>query len=173
MMEEHIIVGVVGEKRKAQSIWIDHTWGVASVLLGAPQTPPGTLVGREEGVERFFLGTTGILLTSSATMHYRDNLMSGAPKLWVILREHAEDGSISLVGVTADPSEGEGHTQAGSDLVEALPMHPEIAAAIAAFVDEHHVERAFFKRKRDRADPDALAHRRKHDSGFLGRRGDE
>jgi hypothetical protein len=173
MPEEFLKVSVIAEKRKSANIWIDHSWGVASVLPGAPDTPPMTIVGREEGVERFFLGIHGVLLSSSETMHYRDNLMSGTPKLWVILREHSEDGSISLVNVTADPSEGEGHTQAGSDIVEAVPMAEEIAAYIASFVDEHHVEREFFKRKRDRADPDALAHRRKYDPGFLGRKGQE
>jgi hypothetical protein len=31
--------------------------------------------------------------------------------------------------------------------------------AIASFINEHHVERAFEKRKRDYADPEALARR--------------
>jgi hypothetical protein len=34
-----------------------------------------------------------------------------------------------------------------------------VQEAIAAFVTEHHVDRAFVKRKRDRANPDALARR--------------
>lgn len=167
MAEEAMITSVFAEKRKAQSIWIDHTWGIAAVVPGAPDTPAMTLVAREEGVERYFVGSAPLTLASSETMHYRDNLMSGQAKLWVILRAHEEDGSVSLVTVTADPSEGEGHTQAGSDIVEAVPMHPDIAAFVAAFVDEHHVEREFFKRKRDRADPNALGYRKKHDPGFL------
>lgn len=174
MAEEAIIVSVFAEKRKAASIWIDHTWAIAAVLPGTPETPAMTLVAREEGVERYFIGTYPVVLASSETMHYRDNLMSGAPKLWVVLRPHEADGSISLVVVTADSSEGEGHTQAGSDLVDAVPMHPEIAAFIASFVDEHHVEREFFKRKREKADPNALGYRKKHDPGFLGsKRGEE
>jgi hypothetical protein len=36
-------------------------------------------------------------------------------------------------------------------------MPEQLQEAIAAFVTEHHVERAFVKRKRDRANPDALA----------------
>jgi hypothetical protein len=38
-------------------------------------------------------------------------------------------------------------------------MPPEIEARLAAFVEAHHVERPFIKRKRDRADPEALARR--------------
>jgi hypothetical protein len=40
-----------------------------------------------------------------------------------------------------------------------VPMPETVRATIAAFVVEHHVERAFHKRKRDRADPEALARR--------------
>ena len=36
---------------------------------------------------------------------------------------------------------------------------PERSGQIAAFVAEHLVERPFFKRERDRADPEALARR--------------
>jgi hypothetical protein len=37
---------------------------------------------------------------------------------------------------------------------------PPPVRRVEAFVAEHHVERPFVKRKRDRADPEALAHRR-------------
>jgi uncharacterized protein DUF3305 len=63
------------------------------------------------------------------------------------------------VAVTADPAEGESFTQVGDDLVEAIPMPPAVQAIVEAFVAEHHVERPFVKRKRDRADPEALARR--------------
>jgi len=61
--------------------------------------------------------------------------------------------------VTADPAEGEALTETGSDLVETVPMPAAVRNTIAAFVAEHHVERSFHKRKRDRADPEALARR--------------
>ena len=66
---------------------------------------------------------------------------------------------IELVTVTADPAEGEGFTESarqsgrtGGD----AGIDPEI---VAAFVAEHHVERQFFKRKRDRQDTESLARR--------------
>jgi hypothetical protein len=42
-------------------------------------------------------------------------------------------------------------------------MPEALRHAIAAFVAEHHVERVFNKRTRDRADPEALA---RHDPRF-------
>ena len=47
-------------------------------------------------------------------------------------------------------------TAAGNDLVEAVPMPDSVREQVAAFVAEHHVEQEFFKRKRDRADPESL-----------------
>ena len=39
-------------------------------------------------------------------------------------------------------------------------MPGTIAERIEAFVAEHHIERPFFKRQRDRAEPDTLARRK-------------
>jgi hypothetical protein len=62
--------------------------------------------------------------------------------------------------VTADPAEGEGLSEPGQGIVEAVLMPEALRDMIAAFVAEYHVERPFQKRIRDRADPDALARRR-------------
>jgi hypothetical protein len=61
--------------------------------------------------------------------------------------------------VTADPAEGEAMTEAGDDLVDSVPMPDVIRDALEAFIAEHHVERPFFKRKRDRAGPEAPGRR--------------
>jgi hypothetical protein len=79
--------------------------------------------------------------------------------LWVALRPTGVEPPYEIFGVTADPSEGEAWTESGSDLVDVVPMPPPVRTAIEAFVAEHHVERPFYKRKRDRADPEALARR--------------
>jgi hypothetical protein len=73
----------------------------------------------------------------------------------------ARDGDppYSLVTVTADPAEGEGFAESAANLVEQVPMPPSIQEIVAAFVAEHHVERKFFKRKRDRQDTESLARR--------------
>ncbi len=159
MAEEAIAVGVIVEKRKAASPWIDHTWGAVAVVPGLPEAPRMTLIEKTGDIERYYLGSSAVVLASVETANYRDNLIGGAPKLWVVMREEPEDASISLLTVTADPSEGEAHTEAGSNLVDTVPMVPDIAAFVAAFVDEHHIEREFYKRKRERVDPDQLGRR--------------
>jgi hypothetical protein len=79
--------------------------------------------------------------------------------LWVAVRPTGVEPPLDIVAVTADPAEGESFTQSGDDLVEAVPMPPAVREIVEAFVAEHHVERPFVKRKRDRADPQALARR--------------
>ena len=79
--------------------------------------------------------------------------------LWVSLRSADAPPGVALQLVTADPSEGEALTEPGTDIIEAVPMPVEIQQRLAAFVEAHHVERPFVKRKRDRADPEAMAKR--------------
>ena len=50
-------------------------------------------------------------------------------------------------------------TEAGANLVDTVAMPKPVQDAVAAFVAEHHVEEVFVKRKRDRANPEAMARR--------------
>jgi hypothetical protein len=160
MPPEHLTVGVIIERRKLTNPWVDAVWLPAAILPGPPDASPWTQLGEDGAATRYYAGPYAMELHSVDTANYRDNLMSGSPKIWVALREGVSDGEpVSVIGVTADPAEGEAFTEAGSDIVEALPMPAEIASRVASFVAEHHVERAFYKRKRDRIDPEALARR--------------
>jgi hypothetical protein len=154
-----IDVGVLAERSKALSPWLDHVWTPSAVVQGAPAAEPWTLIHEAEDRAQFFVGNTKIELFRSATAQYRDNLKTGAPKLWVVLRPTGLEPPFELIAVTADPDEGEGFTQSGSDLVEPVTMPASIRDALEAFVAEHHVEQEFFKRRRDRASPEALGRR--------------
>jgi hypothetical protein len=155
-----IAVGVVVERRKAKSPWVDFTWRPVSVLAGMPDALPWTLLSQDDEGATFYAGAADIALYRTETGNYRDNLALGRPSLWVALRPTGVEPPYDLLAVTADPAEGESFTQVGDDLVEAVPMPAPVRDAVAAFVAEHHVERQFFKRKRDRADPESLARRR-------------
>ena len=154
-----IAVGVVVERRKAKSQWIDFTWRPVAVLPGQPDAAPWTVLSVDGETTTFYAGSIDVDLYRTETGNYRDNLASGRPSLWVALRPTGVEPPYDLLAVTADPAEGESFTQVGDDLVEAVPMPAPVRDAVEAFVAEHHVERPFIKRKRDRADPEALAHR--------------
>jgi Protein of unknown function (DUF3305) len=155
-----IAVGVVIERRAATSPWIEHVWRPVGVLAGVPEAAPWTSLPGASGADTFYAGPAEVELYRSETTNYRDNLASGQPSLWIVMRPTGGEPPFSVVTVTADPAEGEAFTETATDLVEAVAMPAAVEEAVAAFVAEHHVERTFEKRKRDRADPEALSRRR-------------
>jgi Protein of unknown function (DUF3305) len=156
---QRLPVGVVVERRRAQSPWVDFVWRPVTVLPGVPDTAPWTALAQDEDATTFYAGARDVELFAASSGFYRDNLASGEPALWVVLRPSGLEPPFEIVAVTADPHEGEAFTQAGDDLVEPVVMPPPVRAAIEAFVREHHIDDAFFKRTRDEANPEALARR--------------
>jgi hypothetical protein len=154
-----IPVGVVVARRKATSQWIDFTWAPITVLHGVPEAEPWTVLSRDEETTTYYAGSAAVELYRSETTYYRDNLATGTPSLWVVMASTESDPPYKLVTVTADPAEGEGSAESAANLVEQVAMPPAIAEMVAAFVAEHHVERQFFKRKRDRQNTESLARR--------------
>ena len=118
-----------------------------------------TMLSQDGDSATFYAGPAEIALYRTETANYRDNLGSAVPMLWVALRPTGVEPPYEIFAVTADPAEGEAWTEAGSDLVDVVPMPEPVHATIDAFVAEHHVEQPFHKRERDRADPEALARR--------------
>ena len=147
-----IPVGVVVERRKARSMWADFLWRPVSVFVGSPSAVPWTPLGTESETTLFYAGQAVIELHRTETTNYRDNLSSGAPALWVVLHPKASGQPYEILAVTADPAEGEAFTDAGSYLVEAVPMPSEVVETIVQFLAEHHVERPFVKRRRQPAE---------------------
>ncbi len=154
-----IPVGVVVQRTKASSPWVDYLWRPVQALPGKPAAQPWTKLTDDGEVATFYAGSAEIELYASDTGQYRDNLFSGSPSLWVILRPSGGEPPYNLWLVTADSSEGEALMTAGEDIVDTVPMPDEIADVIGQFVTEHHIERVFYKRKRKAADPEALARR--------------
>jgi hypothetical protein len=142
-------VGVVVERHKAKSPWVDYLWRPVSVLPGAPEAAPWTPLDQSDDTATFFAGTATVALYRTETGNYIDNLNTGAPLLWVVLRATGAGPPYEVVAVTADPAEGEAFTEAGNDLVETVPMPDDIRDAVETFVAAHHVERPFVKRQRD------------------------
>jgi hypothetical protein len=154
-----IPVGVVVERRKATTPWVDFVWRVVAVLPGVPDTAPWTALHGDVDRVNFYGGAAEIELYRSDASGYRDNLAASAALLWVALRPTAREPPYEIAAVTAEPSEGEALAESTSDLVETVPMPQPVRDAIAEFVAEHHTEQPFVKRTRDRADPEAMARR--------------
>lgn len=154
MAEHRLDIGVIVARKRLASRWADHAWAPYAVLPAAPAAAPGASLGRAGEAELIYSGAYELALHSSATAHYRDNLESGAPTLWVALSP--SDDACAVAAVTADPYEAEALTEGLGSIVEPVAMPPAVRAELAAFVAAFHVERPFFKRERDRPDVDSL-----------------
>jgi Protein of unknown function (DUF3305) len=149
-------VGVVIERRNAHSPWQDYVWSAHAVLPDVPDVAAGTSLGKVDDGDLFYAGSLNLEAHTYETPQYRDNFMSGKPQLWVVIRPKGDDVIPELVQVTCDPAEGEGYSEPGWDTVNIVPMPEAIQAALMLFIEEHHVEREVYKRKRKKADPEAL-----------------
>jgi len=152
--ELSIPVAILAERRPGVTIWQDHVWRALAVLEEAPPLPAWTKLREEAGREVYFAGTAAVMLHRTDTPNYKDNLEAAEPLVWVVMRAMGE--GMAIQAVTVDPGEAEIYTEGPSDLVEALPMPHGLRAILASFVQAHHVERDFHKRKRDRQDVDSL-----------------
>ena len=149
MIEATIDVGLAIERRDLSSTWGGHDWRPITIFASAPDVAPWTSLGSGRGFARFYAGSFPVHLYSTDTANYRDNLTSGAPKLWVVMRESAAPAAVDIALITADPAEGEASTEAGNNIVHTIDMPADIAGAVAAFVDANHLERPVIKRRRD------------------------
>ncbi|MEO4001933.1 DUF3305 domain-containing protein [Mesorhizobium sp. CAU 1732] len=152
MIRETIEVGVIVERRALNNPWIDHAWVPVGVLAGAPAAAPWTMLDEAAMATRYYAGKVQLEIYDMDTTMYRENLRSSRPSLWVALRHTDASPGVVLHLVTADPADAEALTETGTDIIEAVPMPVEIQEHIARFIEAHHVDRPFIKRKRDKAD---------------------
>lgn len=152
-------IGVVVERQRIDNPWVDARWRVIGLLPALPGRAPWSVL--RQGPERteFYAGAAEVALHPTEAENYRDNLAGSRPSLYVILRRCSEEPGLRLLAATVDPGEVDAHSDAGDDLIEAVPLPADIAAWMQDFIARYLVERPFYKRQRDRPDPEAMARR--------------
>lgn len=154
-----VAVGVVVERRKAKSPWAEFIWRPVAVLAGLPDTAPWTPLATDGDTTRFYAGTGEVELHRSETGNYCSNLTSATPSVWVVLQATGGDPPYDILAATVDPAEGEALSEPGQVIVEAVAMPQALQDLLAVFIAAYHVDHVFEKRKRNRADPEALGRR--------------
>lgn len=152
-------VGVVVERRPGVTPWADFAWSAREVLVDVPAAAPWSVLREDGGRTLFFAGAAEVALHPTDTDNYIHALQQDPPRIWVVLRPVEAAPGFALQAVTVDAGEAELYADSGNDLLEALPMPAGLRLLLERFVAEHHRERAFHKRRRDRADTDALGRR--------------
>ena len=106
----------------------------------------------------YHAATVSLDLHGAETEAYRNALSDGQPSVFVVLRQEdaRDDARPSVLLVTASPYEAQDYADSGEEVVEKVPMPPGLIAWVRDFVDQHHVEEKFIKRKRDRKRVDVI-----------------
>lgn len=155
---DRIDVGIIIERRDVDHQWIDYEWMPIAVVPGAqPRDPRDEWLKLHEEVGRvqFHAATLPLELYKDETSGYRKNLAEPQPRVYVVLSPGEEAGDPEVVPflVTACPVAAEDYTEDSEQIVEGVPMPPDMVAWVQAFVDAHHVDVPFKKRKRKPYDP--------------------
>lgn len=153
MREITFHLGVAAERRPAASRWADEVWRAVEVCAPLP-LEPGAVMAREGATARVWLGAAPMRCHATDAEIFAENLAEGG-SVYVVLRERAGEPPVALHLVSASPHEAQDCEVGAEDLVERLPMPPDVAEALAGFVAQHHVPRPFKKRKRTPDDIEA------------------
>lgn len=145
-------IGIVVRKAPGVTRWAKWSWRVVAVLPGAGPAQWREL-RREGEVVEYHAATLTLDLWSSDTEAYLVSLSAKTPSLIVVLRETTgleAKMPFEPVIVTASAYEGQDYLDSGDGLIEAVPMPLGVIGWLRDFVQEHHVEEVFIKRKRDK-----------------------
>lgn len=148
-------LGVVVERREIDHRWQKHSWRPLAVIPGAPAIDAWRELARGDRFVHWHAATLTLELHRTETEGYRANLSGKVPAIFVVLRkvqpsEKTAGNDMAPFLVTASPYEAEGYLE-GDDLVEVTPMSEGLIAWVHDFVQRHHVDEPFVKRKRKRA----------------------
>jgi hypothetical protein len=144
--EEYFELGVVVARRRLKGPWESLTWSPVAVLAASPPLQRGALIATNDDDDVIYAGAATLTIHSSQTSHYRDNLSSQRPSVWVAITPDEALPAVSCI--TVDPYEGEALAEVYAERLEALSMPQIVREALQRFVGDNHVERAFIKRKR-------------------------
>ena len=146
---ETMPIGVVMRRAPGVTRWAAWSWRAVAVLPGAPAAT-GRVLRDAAGVRETHAATLPLNLWRGETEAYRTALSNRPPRVWVVSRG-APGAEPAPILVTASPYEGSDYQLSDEDRVDAVPMPDGLAAWVAAFVDAHHRDQPFVKRRRDRA----------------------
>jgi hypothetical protein len=146
-----IRLGVVMERRPIESRWARHGWLPVAVLPGAAEVDSWRLLEASGDRVRYHAATLPLVLHRKDTLSYKLNLSSAVPSVYVVLRpwEAAEAmAPLRPAIVTVSSAEAAGYAESALDTVEAVRMPAGLLHWVQAFVDHHHVDEPFRKRRR-------------------------
>ncbi len=148
---ELIEVAVTVAREAIDSPWQPFRWRPFEVSIGSNGLADWTEIGRSEGCVLYHAATMGLELHRKETESYLANLNSGAPAVYVVLRFDPEaERAVSVLMATASPYEAQAYGESGQETIEQVAMPDQLIARLEHFIAQHHEDKAFVKRQRER-----------------------
>ncbi len=145
-------LGIVLRKTPGVTRWAKWNWKAVAVLPGAAQENWRELRRDGDTVE-YHAATVPLELWRTDTEAYMTELATRIPSIYVVMRVPVEEDAthpLDIVLATASPYDAQDYADNGEDIIELVPMSEALMALIQGFVEEHHIEEKFIKRKRDK-----------------------
>lgn len=142
-------LGIVIRRVPGVTRWASHVWQAVAVLPGAGPADWKEMRRDGEAVE-FHASTLPLELFRTDTEAYLHGLSAKDPAIYVVMRPSESDAPLDVTLVTASPYEAQDYADTGEELVEKVSMPDGLIAWIRDFVEEHHQDEVFIKRRRDK-----------------------
>lgn len=142
-------LGIVIRRVPGVTRWAKHVWKAVAVLPGAGAADWKELRRDGDAVE-FHAATLPLELFRAETEAYLHGLSAKIPAIYVVMRETTDERPLEVTLVTASPYEAQDYADSGEELIEKVPMPEGLAAWIREYVQEHHEDEVFIKRRRDK-----------------------
>ena len=166
--DDSIPVGIVVERREIDNPWQDYVFAPVAIIPGAPPldaTGEWKELQHGDGWVQYHAGTLELELFRGETDGYRTNLSNPQPYVYIVMTPGEAPGEPEIMPfiATVSPHEAEGYTEDSEQIVEGVPMPPDLVAWVSEFIEKYHVKVPFKKRKREPYDP--------RKGGFRGAKG--
>ena len=135
--------------------WAKWAWKATAVIPGAGQAS-WKVLRRVGDATEYHASTHDLWLYVSDAEAYAHELQARTPSIYIVLRSGDTDSEMPLNvhHVTVSPYEAQDYCDSGEEIVEKVAMSEDLLAWVYRFVDQHYVEEAFVKRRRDKAHTD-------------------
>ena len=142
-------LGIVVRRVPGVTRWVDHIWKAVAVLPGAGPAHWKELRRDKDAVE-YHAATVPLELFRTDTEAYLQGLSTQTPAIYVVMRDSEGTDPLDVVMATASPFEAQDYADSGEELVEKVPMPEGLVAWIRDYVEAHHQDEVFVKRRRDK-----------------------
>lgn len=148
-------VGIVVQRRPGVTKWARWSWTAVSVLPGAGLAD-WRVLHADGDTTLYHAATLDLELHAAEAEAYLHGLCAEVPCVYVVLNaaQGSGDTPLEVMLVTASPHEAQDYADSGEEIVEKVAMPPAVEAWVRDFVEAHHRDEPFRKRRRDRVDID-------------------